>query len=248
MPPFRPAAPRPFTAALIGPDGSGKTTIARRLERDLPVATKYIYMGVSRDSSSHMLPTTRAIRAIKRWREAPPDTAGPPDASQLRARGPRRAHERALASIRSALRLTNQLAEEWYREALAWGWVRRGVVVVFDRHFFSDYYAYDIEGGDARSVSRRIHGFVLERLSPKPDLVVYLDAPADVLLARKGEGTIEALARRRRDYLELAAVTRHFAVVDASRPEDEVAADVQALIDGFAATGTVDARWAAPAR
>src|SRR5206468_11488099 len=54
-----------FTVALIGPDGAGKTTVSRRIEQSLPVPVKYIYMGVNTDASNVMLPTTRAIHALK---------------------------------------------------------------------------------------------------------------------------------------------------------------------------------------
>ena len=37
--------------------------------------------------------------------------------------------------------MTNWLAEEAYRAVLARRLQRRGTVVVFDRHFFCDYYA-----------------------------------------------------------------------------------------------------------
>src|SRR5439155_10211002 len=57
-----------FTVALIGPDGAGKTTVSRRIEQSLPVPVKYIYMGVNTDASNVMLPTTRAIHALKRLR------------------------------------------------------------------------------------------------------------------------------------------------------------------------------------
>ncbi|MDQ3146147.1 MAG: hypothetical protein M3R01_04320, partial [Actinomycetota bacterium] len=134
--------------------------------------------------------------------------------------------------LRSTLRLGNRLAEEWWRQGIAWRAMRRGEVVVFDRHFFADYHAYDIAGTDL-PLSRRLHGFLLAHAYPKPDLVIYLDAPPEVLLARKGEGTIEALARRRQDYLSLAAVTTSFEVVDATRTLDEVTSEVIALIRAF---------------
>ena len=91
-----------------------------------------------------------------------------------------------------------------------------GIVVVFDRHFFADYHAYDVDGERRLPLSRRIHGYLLAKAYPKPDLVVYLDAPADVLLARKGEGSAELLEQRRDDYLALGEVTPDFAVVDAT--------------------------------
>ncbi len=135
--------------------------------------------------------------------------------------------------------MVNQLAEEWYRQLLAWSQMRRGAIVLFDRHFFADYYAYDIAGGTGRSAARRIHGFALLHLYPKPDLTIYLDAPAEVLLARKGEGTVESLSRRRTDYLTLSRVTPNFAVVDVVRTPEEVVRDVTEIVQNFAATGTV---------
>jgi thymidylate kinase len=70
--------------------------------------------------------------------------------------------------------------------------------------------------------------------------VIYLDAPAEILLERKGEGTLESLSRRRDEYLALAPVTKHFFVVDASRPVDEVTRDVARIVERFAAGGTRD--------
>jgi thymidylate kinase len=230
---------RPFTVALIGPDGAGKTTIARSLERELSRPAKYLYMGVSRDSSNHMLPTSRLIHAVKRRRGAPPDTAGPPDPVAAPAPRTQPVPRRAAAALRSSLRLANLLAEELYRELLAWSYVRRGAIVLFDRHFFSDFYAYDVAPRTEKPLAQRLHGFVLRRLAPRPDLVIYLDAPAAVLLARKGEGTLEALSRRREDYRALAGVSRAFAIVDAAGPVDEVSTEVRRVIEAFGATRQV---------
>ena len=222
-----------FTVALIGPDGAGKTTIARELERVLPVPTRYLYMGVNWEASDHLLPTTRLMQAIRRARGTAADAGGPPDPPSPAARATGPLPIRVLRGAWRALSLANRLAEEWYRQLLAWSWVRRGAVVVFDRHFFSDYYAHDVVG-PARTMDRRIHGFLLDRVYPKPDLVIFLDAAPEELLRRKREGTLEALERRRADYLAVAARTSSFVTVDADRPLDVVVTDVAAAIESFA--------------
>lgn len=223
-----------FSVALVGPDGAGKTTVARRLAGELDVPVAYLYMGVSAESSNRLLPTTRLAHALKRLNGAPPDRSGP--RAPLAADVPRHGARRGRAAARAWLRLANQLAEEWHRQLLAWRLVRRGKLVVFDRHFFADYHAYDVAGGDARPWTRRVHGFLLRRAYPKPALVIYLDAPGEVLWARKGEGTIEALERRRADYLRLADHLPAFSVVDAGADLDDVVAAVAARIREFART------------
>jgi thymidylate kinase len=65
---------------------------------------------------------------------------------------------------------------------------------------------------------------------PRPDLVIYLDAPPQILLARKGEGTIEALEQRRAEYRAVAPLVRRFVEVDASQPLDAVVREVAARI------------------
>jgi len=229
-----------FTVALIGPDGAGKTTIARRLDGALPMPVEYVYMGVNPDASNHMLPTTRLLHTLKRARGAPPDTAGPRDPAQAERAPARNRIHHSLRVLRSFLRLANRIAEEWHRQLIAWRHVRRGSIVVFDRHYFADYYAYDISRTAKRSATRRLHGFLLVRLYPQPDLVIYLDAPPELLLARKGEGTLESLGRRRHDYLELAKVMKNFVVVDASRSTDEVTAEVVELMRTFSTTSSAD--------
>jgi thymidylate kinase len=217
-----------LSVALIGCDGAGKTTVARALEADPGLSVRYLYMGVSKDSIDRALPTTRLAHAIKRALGAPPDTAGPRE-QPVSAPPPASLPRRAKRSVRAALRLANLLAEEWYRQLLAGFYRRQGHTVIFDRHYLADFHHADM-AGHAPTLSRRLHGMILSRFYPRPDLVIFLDAPPEVLHARKGEGTLTSLARRRQEYLQLADGAERFEVVDATRPLDEVVAQVTRLV------------------
>lgn len=207
---------------MIGPDGSGKSTIAHHVAAALPVPARYLYMGVNLESSTEMLPTTRLVLSAKRRAGRRPDMT----ARSSTARGG------VLGTVRSLVRITAWMAEEWYRAALAARARRRGQVVIFDRHFFCDYYASDVRpiepgaGGAPRSLASRLHGAVLRRWYPRPDVTFFLDAPAAVLFARKGEGTIESIEGRRAEYRDLADVLPRFTTIDVDRPVDAVVADL----------------------
>ena len=53
-----------------------------------------------------------------------------------------------------------------------------------------------------------------------------LDAPAELLFALKTEGTLEALARRRSEYLEFERVFPNLVAVDSSQPQERILAEV----------------------
>jgi thymidylate kinase len=226
------ARPR-LSVALVGPDGAGKSTISARLRQaTLPAPVTTIYMGVNLEASTLMLPTTRLLLAAKRARGGRPDLVASslrdvdsdtgPVAPAPSARG---------AAVKGAARLTVWMAEEWLRQLVAVAHGLRGRIVVFDRHFLLDYYHADVEPGRRRGAARRLHGWMLKRLYPKPDLVIMLDAPAEVLHARKPEATVAWLERRRQQYLELAPLVPEFVVVDVDRPLDAAVSEVVAAIE-----------------
>lgn len=221
------------TVALIGADGAGKTSVARRLEEGTAIRFKYIYMGVNPDASNYALPTTRLVQRARKWLGLETHAGGPPDPGR-RKRAGGGLLRRGWRGIRSGFRLANQLGEEWFRQCVAWYYQWRGFVVLFDRHFYPDYFAHDISGdpGDRR-LSRRIHGLLLNKLYPRPDMVILLDAPAQVLFDRKREGSVELIERRRQEYFRLRGRIPNFAVVRVDRPMDEVVREVLEIVGDF---------------
>jgi thymidylate kinase len=212
--------------AVIGGDGAGKTTITRRLLAAGRLPFRYLYMGINVESSNVALPTTRLLQRLRHGRSRPATThaSGPPRPKPRGAKG----------ALRSAARLLYRLSEEWYRQALCWLAELRGEIVLCDRHFLYDFYEPAARRA-AKARADRIHLWLLERAYPRPDLVLFLDAPAEVLMARKGEASLEFLGGRRAAMLEIGANDPRFARIDATQPLDAVYAEVEARIDAFLA-------------
>lgn len=82
----------------------------------------------------------------------------------------------------------------------------------------------------------------LWRVAPKPDLLFLLDAPAEVIQARKKEVTFEETVRQRDAYRAVVARLPFAHVVDASQPLAGVVGDVEQIIVRFLA-GRCAARW-----
>jgi thymidylate kinase len=167
--------------AVLGPDGAGKGTVIARLRAEIPATVTPVYLG--HGESGHPYARSagpragRSVRTLaRRGLALLPDTARD---TQYRAR--------------RALRLS---ARAWRAWAYAW----RGDVVLCDRYPLE---ALVVDAGDTRP-GPRLEGWIISRLTPWPDAVVLLDAPAEVLYARKaGESSPERIERLRQGYRNL---------------------------------------------
>lgn len=96
--------------------------------------------------------------------------------------------------------------------------LRRGRVVLLDR------VAYDAElpGAQDMSIGGRITAFLIRVLAPRPDLLLLLDAPGELMYARKGEHSVAELEAWRQAYLTLATRLPNAWVIDAGQSADDV--------------------------
>lgn len=216
--------------AVIGPDGAGKTTITRMLEGSRILRLKYLYMGVNTSSSNIALPTSRLVEYLKR-RLSRRSTRQERSASASMW-SPTSPKQRGVVWVTA--RLINRLAEHSFRQLVAWSYQLRGYVVLYDRHFVFDFGGAPV-AGQTPPLDRRIYQWWLVHLSPRPDLVILLDAPGDVLFARKGESTIDELETRRQRLLQQGTALSAFIRVDATQPLHTVYDEVVNHIVAFCA-------------
>lgn len=217
-----------LVVALVGPDGVGKTTISGRLPGLLEGPVHRVYAGDNPEAVERMLATTRLVWWCRR-RTGHGVTHGPPLARRRRRRS---VPARVLQAPRVLALLAAQCAEEWSRLHRARRLAGAGAVVVLDRSYLHDYYRHDVDA-PGRSPAQRLHGWWLARVLPRPQLCVFLDAPVAVLHARKPEGSLEDLRRRREEYRDLEGLTPGWARVDAGGDLDVVAGAVADAIRRF---------------
>lgn len=220
-----------LTVALVGGDGAGKTTIAKNLEKSSPFSVKYLYMGPSILSSDLALPTSRLAKSIKIH-----SLHKAVQKSGKTHRGSIASHDfhykpAARSAIWLAARLLNRLAEASYRQFLSLIYRCRGYVVVYDRHFLFDVIPAkrNSQGGKGELFDRLEYLF-FNYCFPKPNLVIFLDAPSSVLYDRKNESSIEYLDRRRKVVLEQGGKMADFMRVDATQPLEKVLEEVTECI------------------
>ncbi len=217
------------TIALIGADGSGKTTIAKMLLDSPPAKMKYLYMGLNIESSNYALPTSRLIYYLKllKYKKKNKNIKD----VKLKNLSLHNIEEDRTVDKRGKLgafaRLANRMAEAWYRQVISWIFQLSGYTVLYDRHYIFDS-STNITSEELKNqrLTTKIHGWMINNMLSKPKLVFLLHAPPEVLFERKGEADIEYLKARTESFMKVGKSLKNFIVVDATQPIDKVFADV----------------------
>jgi thymidylate kinase len=195
--------PTGFAIAFLGPDGSGKSSVIENVRLDLAPAFR-------RTAYFHLRPQVgqgTGARVVI-------------DATDPHGQAPRG----MLSSMGKVLfYLFDYTAGHLLKVRPK---LIRSTLVIFDRY----YHDLLVDPRRYRYGGPRWFSRLAGRLVPRPDVFVFLDAPPEVLQARKQEVPFEETGRQRAAYLELARTLRNSHVIDASRPLHVVIEQVERLI------------------
>lgn len=188
--------PTGFSIVFLGPDGCGKSSVIAQAAQSLLPAFRQV-------EYRHLRPG-----------QLPRNAAAP--VTDPHGRQPR-------GWLGSVAKLLHFWASYLFG-ALFWLYPRCvcSTLVLFDRYYqdiLADprRYRYAAPLALARWFGRRL---------PQPDMVFILDAPAEVLQARKHEVPLAESVRQRAAYLNLAAELRQVHVIDAAQPLQQVVSGV----------------------
>lgn len=207
--------PTGLSIAVLGPDGAGKSAVCAALAKasraELPfraIEIQHLYQRA--------LPRLSELRQGRvRRTPAAPATVHDPHG--------KRAHWLGVSVLCLLYAAVDQwLSLLWYaRSKLA-----KNYLLVHDRHMLE----LRVDPKRLRFAGPPWLACCLSRLFPMPDLVILLDAPAEVLQSRKQEVPFEETRRQREAYSDLVAGLAEGHIVRADRPLQEVVADVKRTI------------------
>lgn len=236
--------PPGLMVAFLGGDGAGKSTVIARVSLDLVPVLQETKQYHKRTFPSAIEWTKRYLLRARPGELEEEGVPVPEDGSVLSydppAQPPSNLHDPHALPPRKLVVSLAGLGFKWANYTLS-GYVAdiyprlvRSTLVLLDRDYHDllvdpKRYRY---GGPAW-LARAVGWFI-----PRPQLVILLDAPPEVLYSRRRELPFGEITRQREAYLELTTNLPNGHVVDASKPLDEVVVRVEQLILDYMAERT----------
>lgn len=194
-----PRAPRGLFVVIAGPDGVGKTAVARGLARRVGATGEVLHLH----ARPHFLPGRVGTEVTMPHQNRPYGRAG---------------------SIGKLLYLYADFTLGWYIRLRPF--VRRGGTIVMERGWWD--LLVDPQRYRMTPLPRVVA--VMSRLLPATDAVMILEAPTDILLARKNELLAEELARQAREWRSLRPSGSRVLYLDATRSVHEIVDEAWAYL------------------
>lgn len=210
---------RGLRIALMGPDGSGKTTLARTIRDRRIFNTVCVYMG--RDQ--FIIPTRRIFKYMLDRIKKKKGTNGTATA-ESRSEGLIQAKGIWRDGV-DVVRFFHDLIDFYLRYFLYnYLHCRKGFLVINDR------YIYDMLLGGEKVQRLWFFRWIIISLFPAPDFVFLLDAPAEKMHARKGEHSTAFLNAMKKKYAALSKIIEKCFVIRTSENAEESAHEIIAHI------------------
>jgi thymidylate kinase len=205
---------------LLGPDGSGKSTIAEQLcrrlyQRPFKVCKHFEY-------NFRLLPELKTyVSGAKRLfgrRSTKPFAAPPgtPNSGMTKDHGP----------VRALIYILYYSVDLMLAHLVLRRLRGQSALIVFARYFYDYYY----QRGYRRAP--RVVLRLIEKLIPKPDLIVYIERSAEEIYRGKPELTVEEIALQQRMIRDLLDGNPNACRIDASAGVDATVAQLEKLIVG----------------
>jgi thymidylate kinase len=223
--------PEGLMVTFLGTDGAGKSSVTARVEQDLA--------PVFSSTKRYHRPVASPLRWMKRFQtgirsggHASPSTTGLYAQPAQHDPPGKLPHNLPASLLKLGL---------WWADFTVFGYLLDvyprlvgSTLVLLDR-YYQDLlvHPHGYRYGGPLWLARLVGRFV-----PRPHLVILLDAPAEVIQARKPELPFEETARQREAYLEVGEGLSNAHVVDTSQPLAAVVDEVERIILEYMAQRT----------